>query len=182
MLLDSQRDESTDTELSFEYTQPIRSQQFYADLDSKLDGLNRDEYIKELLHICHKDFSMIADYRDRLAERAQAFPNCPQTRLVNRRNSSTGTRAEKCAIDCYILYSYNHGVRNREILDVFTTPSTTGNDTIVIDDEERTQFISPELFGIITQLQSDLVDIKKRQAMDSITLDSVRNDVNTTLV
>ena len=64
MLLDSQRDESTDTELSFEYTQPIRPQQFYADLDSKLDGLIRDEYIKELLHICHKDFSMLTDYRE----------------------------------------------------------------------------------------------------------------------
>jgi len=30
--------------LCFEYTQPIRPQQFYADLDSKLDGLISDEY------------------------------------------------------------------------------------------------------------------------------------------
>jgi len=62
MLRDSQRDESTGTELSFENTQPTRPQHFYADLDSKLDGLNRDEYIKELLHICRKDFSMLTNY------------------------------------------------------------------------------------------------------------------------
>ena len=36
-------------ELSFEYTQPIRPQQFYSDLDTKLDGLNKDDYVKELL-------------------------------------------------------------------------------------------------------------------------------------
>ena len=50
-------DETPETELSFEYTstQPIRPQQFFAEIDGKLDGLNRDDYIKELLHICHKD-------------------------------------------------------------------------------------------------------------------------------
>jgi len=94
ILLENQGDECSDTELSFKYTQPIRSQQFYANMDTKLDGLNRDDYINELLRICRKDVSMLTDYRDRLAERAQTFPDCPQTWLVNRRNSSTGTREE----------------------------------------------------------------------------------------
>jgi len=161
MLLENQGDECSDTELSFEYTQPIRSQQFYADMDTKLDGLNRDDYIKELVRICRKDVSMVTDYRDRLAERTLAFRDCPQTRLVNRRNSSTGTREEKCAINYYILYAYNNDVRNREILEVFTAVPTTANDTIVSADEEERQFISPELFGLITNLQSDILDIKK---------------------
>jgi len=43
------------------------------------------------------------------------------------------------------------------------------------------QIISPDLFDIISKLQSDVVDIKK-QAMDSVILESVRSDVKTTLV
>jgi len=31
-------------------------------MDTKLDGLNRDDYIKELLRICRKDVSMLTDY------------------------------------------------------------------------------------------------------------------------
>jgi len=175
-------DEQYDTDLSFEYSQPIRPQQFYAEIDAKLDGLNRDEYKKELLLICNKDYSKLVDYRDRLAERAQSHPNCPQTRLVNRRNSSTGTKEDKCASDCYILYAFNHGVQNREISDVFTSTISTDNETILIKDDEQMQIISPDLFGIISKLQSDIVDIKKKQAMDSIILESVRTDVNSTLV
>jgi len=34
-------DNFSDNELSFEYTQPIRPQQYYSDLDTKLDGLNK---------------------------------------------------------------------------------------------------------------------------------------------
>ena len=118
----------------------------YSDVDKKLDGLNKDDYVKELLKICHTDYCKLNDYRERLAERAQAFPTCPQTRLVNRRNSSTGTREEKCASDYYVLYAYNHGIRNREILDVFSNARTTDNDTILIRDDNEKQFIPPELF------------------------------------
>jgi len=46
LLFDENRDETPETELSFEYTQPIRPQQFFAEIDGKLDGLNMDEYIK----------------------------------------------------------------------------------------------------------------------------------------
>jgi len=109
LLFDENRDETPETELSFEYTQLIRPQQFFAGIDGKLDGLKRDYNIKELLHICHKDYSKLLDYRERLAKRAQSIPNCPQTRLVNRHNSATGTREEKCATDCFVLYAYNHG-------------------------------------------------------------------------
>jgi len=175
-------DEHSDTDLSFEYTQPIRPQQFYAEIDAKLECLNRDDYKKELLLICNNDYSKLVDYRDRLAERAQSHPNCPQTRLVNRRNSATGTKEDKCASDCYTLYAFNHGVQNREISDVFTSTISTDHETILIKDDEQMQLISPDLFGIISKLQSDIVDIKKKQAMDSVILESVRTDVNTTLV
>jgi len=104
---------------------------------------------------------------------------CPPTRLVNRRNSATGTREEKCATDCYVLYAYNHGIQNREIQDVFTSSC---NDTIVIKDDEENTLIPPDLYGIMNKIQSDIVDIKKRQAMDSIVLESVRTDINSTLV
>jgi len=113
LLFDENR-ETLETELSFKYTQPIRPTQFFANIDGKLDGLNRDEYIKELICICHKDYSKLLDYRERLAERAQSIPNCSQTRLV-KRNSATRTREEKCTTDCYVLYAYNHGIQNREI-------------------------------------------------------------------
>ena len=159
MILEQHCDGTSDTELSFEYSQPIRPQQFYADLDDNLDGLNRDDYTKELLRLCHNDHSKLLDYRDRLAERAQALQNCPQTRLVNRRNSSTGTREDKCANDCYVLYAYNHGVHNKEILEIFTNANTQENETIVIKDDEEKEFIPPDLYGILVKLQSDVVDI-----------------------
>jgi len=98
MLLENQGDECLDTELSFEYTQRIRSQQFYADMDTKLDGLNRGDFIKELLRICHKDVSMFTDYRDRLTERAEVFPDCPQTGLVNNK-----AQLVKCARNIVLL-------------------------------------------------------------------------------
>jgi len=165
--------------MSFEYSQPIRPQRFYADIDAQLDGLNREEYTKKVIQICHNDYAKLLDYRERLGERAQANPNCPQTRLVNRRNSSTGTREEKCANDCYVLYAFNNGVQNRDVLDLFTTATTAENEPIVIKDDDEKHIISPELFGLLTKMQSDIVELKKRQAMDSVLLDSVRSDVNT---
>ena len=73
-------------------------------------------------------------------------------------------------------------MQNREISDVFTSTTSTDHETILIKDDEQMQIISPDLFGIISKLQSNIVDIKKKQAMDSVILESVRTDVNTTLV
>jgi len=182
MFLEQHCNGTFDTELSFEYSQPIRPKQFYADLDESLDGLNRDDFTKELLRLFHNDHSKLLDYRDRLAERVQALPNCPQTRLVNRRNSSTGTRKEKCTNDCYVLYAYNHGVHDKKILEIFTNANTHENETIVIKDDEEKEFIPPDMYGILVKLQSDVVDIKKRQAMGSLVLESVRTNINSTLV
>jgi len=56
------------------------------------------------------------------------------------------------------------------------------NDTILIRDDDEKQFIPLELFGIITQLQCDMMEVKKKQAIDSIVLESVRSDVNSVLV
>jgi len=83
MFLEQHCDGTSYTELSFEYSQPIRPKRFYADLEESMDGLNRNDCTKEMLRLCHTDHSKLLDYRDRLAKRAQALPNCPQTRLVN---------------------------------------------------------------------------------------------------
>jgi len=50
---------------------------------------------------------------------------------VNRRNSATGTKEDKCATDCYVLYAFNHGVNtcNRDITEVFTSPNTSDFET-----------------------------------------------------
>jgi len=181
-ILDTEHEDNSDNELSFENSQTIRPQRFYADIDAQLDDLNREEYTKKVVQICHNDYAKLLDYRERLGERAQAHPNCPQTRLVNRRNSSTGTRGVKCANDCYVLYAFNHGVQIRDVLGVFTTATTTENELIIIKDDDEKHIISVELFGLLTKMQSDIVELKKRQARDSVVLDSVRSDVNTVLV
>jgi len=109
----------------------------------------------------------------------RGLPSAPNLSRTALRHSATGTREEKCATDCYVLYAYNHGIQNREIQDVFTSSC---NDTIVIKDDEENTHIPPDLYGIMNKIQSDIVDIKKRQAMDSIVLESVRTDVNSILV
>ena len=93
---------------------------------------------------------------------------------MNRRNSATGTKEDKCASDCYILYAFNHGVRNRDISDVFTSTISTDHETILKEGRRADA-------NNLSKLQSDVVDIKK-QAMDSVILESVRSDVKTTLV
>lgn len=173
---DASIDDISESDTSFDYSQTIRPQRFYSDLDNKLETLSRDEYISELLRICHSDYFKINDYRDRLAERAQSFPNCPQAPLVNRRNSSTGTKEEKCAADCYVLYSFTHGVQNRDIHGVFANSTAINDTTTVIDDENP--YSLPDVFGILSNIQTDITDIKKRQATDSVVLESVRTDVN----
>jgi len=60
MFSEQQCDGTSDTEL--EYSQPIRPQQFYADLDDKLFGLNRHKYTKHLLRLCHNKHSKLTDY------------------------------------------------------------------------------------------------------------------------
>jgi len=77
----------SDLESDYDYTQPIRPQQFFAYLDTKLDALDRKTYTRDLLKLCKNDYSQLSDYRERLVERAQGFSSCPQGRLVKRKNS-----------------------------------------------------------------------------------------------
>ena len=69
-------------------SQAPRPQRFYQDLDTQLTGLTKDQYINELSNLCSGDEDCVNDYRIRLAERAQEFPECPDAKLVNRRNST----------------------------------------------------------------------------------------------
>ena len=62
-----------------DFSQPPKQQQFYQDLDNRLSDLTRDQYINELIKNCSGDYDSINDYRERLAERARGFPECPDT-------------------------------------------------------------------------------------------------------
>jgi len=108
ILLDDDRPR---TGIGFEYSQPIHPQQFYADINVRLDGLNREDYTKKLLSICNNDYCKLIDYRDWHAERAKTHPVFPQTCLENRSNSVT----DKFATACYVLYAFNQAVHNRDI-------------------------------------------------------------------
>lgn len=108
----SQADCFDDDYDDYEMSQPPRQQQFYQDLDNQLYGLSRESYISRLTELCSNDYSKLNDYRERLAERAKNLPDCPQGRLINRKNSSTYHREHKNAIDCYTLDAFINGTRN----------------------------------------------------------------------
>ena len=91
-----------------DFSQAPKPQRFYQDLDSLLNNITRDQYINELIHYCNGDDESVNDYRQRLAERARGFPECPETRLVNRRNTGNASKLEKLASDCYVLYMFNN--------------------------------------------------------------------------
>ena len=65
-----------------------------------------------------------------------------------------------------MLYAYNHGEQNKDITEIFTNANSHENDTILVKDDEEKEFIPRDLYGILFNFQSDVVDIKKRQAMD----------------
>jgi len=73
-----------------------------------------------------------------------------------------------------VLYAYTHGVHNEVITEIFTNANSHENNTIFVKDDEEKEFIPPDLYGIIAKLQSDVVDIQKRQAMNCVVLKSVR--------
>ena len=107
-------------------SQHILQQTFYQDLDRQLDGLTKDGYVKELLRLCNNDHYRVDAYRQRLAERARDRPGCPDSRLVNRRNSANKTRAHKYAVDSYVIYSFLNGETTKDIQDFFlSTPSAS---------------------------------------------------------
>lgn len=160
-------------------TQPCRPQQFYQDLDQLLDGLPRDTYVHELLNSCNYEISKIHDYRERLSERAKGFPDCPDSRLVKRRNSPNTSRERKMANDCYILYSFTQGERSREIFDVFVGGNV--NEPIVLDKESTylaTPTLPPDTLTLLTNIQCELIKISTKQEQDSKLLRDVQNDVS----
>ena len=112
-----------------ELSKAVIPQQFYKDLDDELDDLPRHEYTKRLLKLCTDDCYRVSDYRTRLSERARGFPNCPETRLVNRRNSVNASLQQKLATDCYVLQAFFNGERSKEIFDMFVTSSSNPSDS-----------------------------------------------------
>ena len=127
----SSYDSSDMSHIYEDFSQAPKPQRFYQDLDNILSNLTRDQYMNQLIHYCNGDEESVNDYRCRLAERARGFPECPETRLVNRRNTANNTKLEKCASDCYILNMFNNGDRSKDINDVFTAASNmTMNDSV----------------------------------------------------
>ena len=84
ILLDDDRPR---TDIRFEYSQLIYPQQFYADINVRLDGLNREDYTKELLFICNNNYSKLIDYIDLLNElrptRLPADASCEPAQLCD---------------------------------------------------------------------------------------------------
>lgn len=155
-------------------SQPCRPQQFYQDLDKQLDGLPRDTYVTELLRLCNNEYSRINDYRDRLADRAKSLPDCPNSRLVKRRNSPHASKEKKMAIDCYVLYMFTQGERSKDILDVFA--GTNLNETVVLD-KEPFAVPPPDIFALFSNIQCDLAKLTLKQESDSKLLSAIQNDV-----
>jgi len=154
---------------------PPRPQQFFKDLDDSLASLNRDDYIRKLLHLCSNDQSRLSDYRNRLAERARGFPNCPQTRLVNRRNTNNKTKELKLANDCFVLNSFTTGEHTSAIQEVFSQAYSA--EPIIIQDNETLD--SPDTFAILSRLQADMSELKQKSDTFNRTLQKVCEDVST---
>jgi len=101
-LLNTKHEANSDNELSFEYSQPIRPQRFYADIDAHLDSLNRGQYTKKVRQICHNTYANLLDYRERLGKRAQALPNCPK--LVSSTDVTRQQKLEKRNVQMTATY------------------------------------------------------------------------------
>ena len=177
-----------------DFSRTPRPQRFYQDLDHDLNDLTRDQYINELITHCSGDYDSINDYRFRLAERARGFPECPESRLVNRRTTTNSTKVEKCASDCYILNMFNNGDRSKEIYDVFSTVgNNTMNESIFrqqktnsrhndgIEDPNNNNnnnaFIHPETTATLLQLRSEIKAVSDKQNTQNELLTSIRTDM-----
>lgn len=174
-----------------DFSQAPRPQRFYQDLDNQLSDLTRDQYINEIITLCSGDYENINDYRVRLAERARGFPECPDTRLVNRRNTANSTKVAKCANDCYVLHMFNNGERSKEINEVFSSVgNNTMNDSLFktqLTNSRRPEytpetsninaFVQPEITSSIIQLQAEIKKITEKQQKDSEILKDIRSDM-----
>ena len=187
----SSYDSSDSNDMSQVYpdmSQAPRPQQFYQDLDAGLSGLARRDFINELLTLCYDEYDRVNDYRYRLAERARGFPECPQSRLVNRRNSPNATKLEKCANDCYIIHAFINGVRSREINEPFSINSnTTLNESVMFDTQvkneqrqsicsehpQRERLLVPDLAASMIKVQADIAALTKKQNQDSDALQQI---------
>jgi len=162
------------------YSQSILPQRFFEELDNALHGLSREEYIREILRQCKTEYIKLDEYRHRLAERARSNPECPRTRLVNRRNSAHAPREKKCATDCYILSAFIQGENTKEIADIFSSASTGLNETIVIDQDttaENATIHQPEVFAMLSNIQSEVQRISREQLKTAAKLNEIHCDV-----
>lgn len=167
-----------------ELSQSIRPQQFYQDLDELLKGLPRTDYVQSLINACSSDYSRINDYRLRLAERARCSPDCPDSKLVNRRNSSHATKEQKCAQDCYILNAFINGERSKEIQDVFTCQASTLNCTSVdlTSEEQQCSYDNavhpPDIYSAIYNIQAELGELSTKQAMHTSLVRDIQREIS----
>ena len=174
-----------------DFSQGPRQQQFYQDLDHQLNDLTRDQYVNEIITLCRGDCDSINDYRIRLTERARGFPECPETRLVNRRNTPNSTKVERCANDCYILNMFNNGDRSKEINDVFSNVGNiTMNDSVYKQQKTNSRraeeiqetsnnniFIQPEATATLIELRAEIKKLSDKQNTQSEIMSEIRNDM-----
>jgi len=145
----------------------------------RFHGLTRDRYIYELQKCCQNEYAKISDYRDKFSDRAKQLPTCPIGRLVNRRNWSHASRQKKCATYCFILQTFVNGLASRDIHGVFSNPQQP-NDTmaaIEFDENEHGDFVKPDMYARMFNMQSDITEVSRKQTSDSFTLQQIQQDV-----
>ncbi|KAH3883447.1 hypothetical protein DPMN_007404 [Dreissena polymorpha] len=161
---------------------PPRQQQFCQDLDNQLCGLSSELYISRLIKLCSNDYSKLNDYRERLAERAKNLPDCPQGRLINRKNSSTGSREHKNAIDCYTLDAFINGARNKDIHEIFSQT----NERLVIDDANGSKVCTcnteqSDLQSSMEIMKGAILQMAKEHAHHPTVLHQLQSDISNVL-
>lgn len=183
-----------DEDLSFLYehvSDSLPYKNFLSELDSQLEGLPRDSFVSELMIHCNDNPGLVNKYRYYLADYARKYPDCPGTRLVNRRNSQKSTKANKLAEDCFVLYSFIDGTRTRDIYDVFTTPTDEDLDESFIPcaQPQNTQSMSdklnpavasleaPDVTAILIKLQTDISHLLRQRQEDTCLLLDIKSTV-----
>jgi len=187
-------DPDEDLNQSLELPSPLRNKsptndgRMYAQLDQALSGLPRQDFITELTKQTDNDLYMLLLYRDYLAEEARKFPECPKSRLVNRRNSARSRKEVKLAEDCYILYAFIEGSQSSEVFDLFLSQDSLNSSYIACaqlprstqpnPEDTRVKFEAPDITAMIVKLQSDVSQILQKREEDRVILNDIRSDVS----
>lgn len=81
-------------------------------LDTQLQNLPKEVYIKKMLDMCSNDENLVCWYRNALCSRVINLPDCPSGKLLTRKTTSGGSSISKYAKDCFILYIFQQSEKS----------------------------------------------------------------------